>query len=116
MSIILKVSSGGVPAGSYLAKFIGMEPTNNEFGDGLRWQFEVANGPLKGAKTSRITSQSPTPKNACGKMLSGITGKTLTPGEDVNLDAHIGKTFLVVVINTESGGTRIDSVSPPPVG
>jgi hypothetical protein len=116
MSIVLKVSAGGVPAGSYLAKFVGVEATNNEYGDGLRWVFEVVNGPNKGAKTSRITSQAPTPKNACGKMLGGITGKTLTPGEDINLDSFIGKTYLVMVINTDGGGTRIDSVSAPPVG
>jgi hypothetical protein len=114
--MVLKVSAGGVPAGSYLATFTGVEATSNEYGDGLRWQFEVINGPNKGAKTSRITSQTPTPKNACGKMLSGITGKTLTPGEDIDLDGFIGKTFLVMVVNTDSGGTRIDSLSAPPVG
>lgn len=116
MSIVLKVSAGGVPVGSYLAKFVGVEATNNEYGDGLRWLFEVVSGPQKGVKTSRITSQSPTPKNACGKMLSGITGKPLTPGEDVALEAFVGKTFLVMVGPTDSGGTRVDSVSPPPVG
>jgi hypothetical protein len=117
MAKVLRVSSGGVPANSYLALFLGVEDTHNdEYGAGLRWEFEVVSGPHKGAKTSRTTSQTPTLKNACGKMLAGITAKTLVPDEDIDLDAYIGKTFFIVVVNTEKGGTRIDSVSPPPVG
>jgi len=115
MSMLLKVSAGGVPAGSYLAAFLGVEATNNEFGDGLRWQFEVAAGPSKGSKTSRTTSQSPTPKNACGKMLAGLSGKPLIPGEDHDVEAYVGKKFIIVVVNTDSGGTRVESVSPPPI-
>jgi hypothetical protein len=116
MAIILKVSAGGVPAGSYLATFLGIEETNNEYGAGLRWLFAVLSGPHKGLKTSRITSAAPTVKNSCGKVLSGITGKALTPGEDIDIESLINKTYLIVVGNTESGGTRIESVSPPPVG
>ena len=41
-----------------------------------------------------------------GKMLAGITGRTLTPGEDINLDAFVGKTFLVMVTNTEIGSAH----------
>jgi hypothetical protein len=113
--MVLKVSAGGVPAGSYLAALLGVEATNNEFGDGLRWQFEVLSGPWKGAKTSRITSQIPTVKNSCGKMLAGLTGKPLAPGEDHDIESFIGKKYLIVVVNTENGGTRVESVSPPPI-
>lgn len=116
MTKILKVSPGGVPAGSYLALYEGVEETSNEYGNGLRWMFQVTGGPHKGSRTSRITSDNPTPKNACGRMLAGLAGKTLTPGEDINLEAFVGKTYLVVVSNTDGGGTRIDSVSLPPVG
>lgn len=115
MSLILTVSAGGVPAGSYMAKFLGVEETNNDYGAGLKWLFEVVSGPQKSAKTSRITSPVPSLKNGCGKMLGGITGKPLTSGENVNLDPFIGKTYLIMVITAESGGTRIESVSPPPV-
>lgn len=34
----LTVSSGGVPAGSYLSKFVGVERITNDFGPGLVWQ------------------------------------------------------------------------------
>ncbi len=116
MAKILKVTTGGVPAGSYLARFTGYEETTTEYGDGLRWQFEPISGPYKGSKTSRITSQNPTMKNACGKILSGLIGKPLTPDQDIDLDSLIGKSYLIVVTNTETGGTRVDTVSPPPIG
>lgn len=116
MAKILRVSSGGVPAGSYMAKFLGVEETHNdEYGAGIRWLFEVISGPHKGGRPPRITSDRPTLKNGCGRMLAGITGRPLVPDEDIDLDLYIGKTYLVVVVNTESGGTRIESVSPPPV-
>jgi hypothetical protein len=115
MATVLTVSAGGVPPGSYLAVFTGGEPTSNEYGDGLRWQFEVLTGPFKGGKTSRTTTRIPTTKNSCGKMLSGLAGKPLAPGEDHDIESFIGKKYLIVVTTTDSGGTRVDSVSPPPV-
>jgi hypothetical protein len=116
MSIVLRVSSGGVPPGSYLAKFVGIEETHNqEYGAGIRWIFEIVTGPHKGGRPPRTTSPNPSLKNGCGKMLSGITGKPLIPGEDHDLEPFIGKTYLIVVVATESGSTKIDSVSPPPV-
>jgi hypothetical protein len=115
MSLILKVSAGGVPAGSYLAKFTGVEPTNNDYGDGLRWQFEVLNGEHKGLGTSRTTGNRPTLKNSAGKMLAGLAGSTLTPGVEFEPGKFVGHTYLIVVANTESGSTRVESVSAPPV-
>jgi hypothetical protein len=50
MSTVLRVSSGGVPPGSYLAKFLGVEDTHNdEYGPGFRWIFEIITGPKRGA-------------------------------------------------------------------
>ncbi len=115
MSFTLRVSAGGVPVGGHIATFVGVEPTKNDYGDGLKWIFEVVSGPSKGAKTYRITSQAPTLKNACGRMVSGITGKPLVIDEDVKLDQYFGKSYLVMVTTTEGGGTRVDSVSAPPV-
>jgi hypothetical protein len=105
------------PRRVYLAKFLGVEASpSNEYGEGRRWPFEVVSGPQKGSKTSRVTGQSPSLKNGCGKIVTGLTGKPLTPGDDIDVDLFIGKIYLIVVANTEGGGTRIDSVSPPPVG
>lgn len=115
MGLILKVSAGGVPAGSYLAKFTGVEPTNNDYGDGLRWQFDVLNGEHKGLATSRTTGNRPTLKNSAGKMLAGLAGGILTPGTEIDPSKYVDNTYLIVVANTESGSTRVDSVTAPPV-
>ena len=109
----LTVSNAGVPVGSYLAKFVGVEPTSNEIGEGIRWIFEVTNGPQRGQRCSRITNAVPTLKNACGKILAGL-GAVLVAGAQVDIDGFVGATFLIVVAQTDSGATRVESVSPPP--
>ena len=115
MAFTLTVTSGeGVPAGSYLATFAGIEPVNNEFGDGLRWQFTVVAGPQKGCKASRTTQPKPSPKNGCGKVLTGLLGRQLNPGESLDVEQFVGQTYLIVVAQTESGSTRVESVTQPP--
>jgi hypothetical protein len=54
-------------------------------------------------------------KNAAGKMLAGLMGKPLTAGEEVDLSQFVGKTYLVIVADTDGGGTRVETVSAPPV-
>ncbi len=113
------VQSAGVPAGSYLAKYTGVEAQPADplrgMGEGLRWAFEITNGPNAGKKTSRITGIAPTPGNACGKVLSGLLGKPLATGDEIDLDALVGKSYLVVVGAGPNGGaTRVESVTLPP--
>jgi hypothetical protein len=81
----------------------------------VRWRFEIASGPHQGGKASRITTPAPSLKNACGKMLAGLTGKPLTPDEQVDLAPFVGRNFLIVVAAAEGGGSRIETVSAPPV-
>jgi hypothetical protein len=113
--MLLKVSSGGVPAGSYLSKFVGVEGITNDYGPGLSWQWEILNGPHIGQSVRRITTVTPTSKNACGKILAGVIGQTLTVGDELDLSTFVGKTFLVVVGETERGGSRVESVTVAPV-
>ena len=112
----LTLSSGGVPAGSYLAKFVGVEASEpNQYGEGLRWRFEVANGPHAGTKITRTTGVTPTLKNKCGQFLIGVTGKSAL-GEEIDLSAYAGRTYLIVVVQRPEGGSSLDSVSIPPIG
>jgi hypothetical protein len=112
--MLLKVSAGGVPVGSYVAPFKGVETTTNEYGDGLRWWFEIPAGPHAGCKVGRITANRPTLKNSCGKMLAGITGKQLATDLEVDLTAYIGKMYLLIVAEGKNGGTYVDAVTQPP--
>lgn len=111
---VFKVTSGGVAPGSYYAKFVGIEPAppRPDMPDGIRWKWQLQSGET----ASRITTSNPTMRNACGKVLSGIIGKPITDGEEHDITAFIGKTYLVIVVACEGGGTRVETVSAPPVG
>ncbi len=65
----LKVT-GGVPEGSYLARFTNVEEVTNALGDGLKWTWEITSGAYSGQSASVTTSDSPSAKNRCGKIVS----------------------------------------------
>jgi hypothetical protein len=112
-----KIESGSVPAGNYRAKFLGVEeqPANvaKNYAAGLRWKWEILDGPQAKQVASRITGKSPTPANGCGKVISGLLGQPLTPGLAVDLGGCVGKTYLIVVQASPSGtGTRVEVCMP----
>jgi hypothetical protein len=111
----LLVSQGGAPPGSYLARFESVEAVTNDFGDGLKWWFEIVGGPHAGCKTSGITARKPTLKNSCGKLVSGILGTPLSNDMEIDLAAYFGQQFLVVVAQGKTGGTYVSAVTRPPV-
>ncbi len=118
MSLTFEIKAGaGVPAGFYKARFKEVEQTeHDEYGAGLKFVFEVVDGEQKGGAATRITSPSPTPKNAAGRMIAGITGTSLVPGAKIDLAPFVGKLYLVQVENVASGnGTRISTVMPSEV-
>jgi hypothetical protein len=115
---VFTVSTGGVPAGSYTGTFAGVEaqPENKEKGypPGIRWKFTVDAGPYAGQATSRVTGPSPSPVNGCGKMLSGLLGRGLSPGEQIDPDSFVGQRYMLVVAAAPGGGTRVEAVVPVP--
>ena len=105
---------GGPPPGFYKTKFLTVEATeHDEFGAGLKFCFEVTEGDHKGEQATRITSSSPTPKNAAGRMISGISSETLVAGRRVDLAPFVGLEYLTQVEATPNGnGSRIATVMP----
>src|SRR4051794_41104352 len=94
----LTIKSGGVPAGSYAARFIGVEQRESVHGPGLLWAWEVLKGPHAGAKVTGFTGDSPTPNNKCGRFLAGLLGGKLPPtGEVVDPSTLADKQCLVTV-------------------
>lgn len=106
---------GGVPEGTYLAKFVAMEPTTNSFGDGVKWHWEIVGGPQAGQRASCTTSPQPSARNSCGRIVSGMLGKSLTTGDEYDLAPLVGQTFLVVVRKGATGGTYVESCTKAPV-
>jgi len=108
MNFVIK--STDCPAGVYKARFTGVEEmTHAEYGDGLRFDFEIVDGPNKGKRTCRITSADPTPRNAAGRMLSDLAGVAPSNGVSINLDDCVGREYTIVVREGESGRTRVES-------
>ncbi len=102
---------GGPPVGVYKAKFVEVEETtHDEFGDGLKFVFEITSGDHAGEQATRITGPKPTPKNACGRMLAGISGETLKPGIKIDLAPHVGEIYMLQVEETKNDSTRIGTV------
>jgi hypothetical protein len=111
-----KMMSGGVPVGSYIGTFLGVEGVENEYGEALRWDWEITTGEFKGLRASRLTGRVPTLKNACGKLLSAVAGKSVGNGEEIDLAPCVGKTYLVIVGATDKGSTRVETATKPPLG
>ena len=107
----MRVSPASIPAGTYLARFLGIEPiVSDDYGPGFRWLWEIASGPLKGQLIARGTGRKPTARNACGLMLRSVTGTDLVVGQEFDLDELVGRLFTVVVVATATGGTRVQDV------
>jgi hypothetical protein len=113
--MLLLVSSGGPPPGNYTASFAGVEPvTNDQYGAGLRWKFQILYGPQAGQIASRTTGTNPTMKNGCGRILAGLLGRELQVGEQIDISLLVGRTYLIVVQTAENGGTRVETVVQSP--
>lgn len=112
MSMQFEVAQGGgPPVGVYKAKFVGVEETtHDEYGAGLKFVFDIIAGDHAGEQATRITQPKPTPKNACGRMLAGISGETLKPGVTIDLAPHVGETFMIQVEETKNDSTRIGTI------
>jgi hypothetical protein len=109
MNLVIK--SNECPTGIYQARFCGVEQTTHpEYGDGLRFNFEITAGPQKGVRTCRTTSAQPTPRNAAGRMLADLAGVAPANGVSLNPNDVVGKEYTIVVRESETGRVRVESV------
>jgi hypothetical protein len=106
--------SAGPPAGIYKATFEGVTKTNHpEYGDGARFDWKVTEGEHKGRIASRTGKPVPSAKNCTGRLMAGLLGRAIAPGERVSLAALVGKTFTIVVAAAPNGtATRVESCIP----
>ena len=106
--------SSGPPVGIYQGQFTEVKQTDSkEYGPGVCLTWTVDTGEHKGAKCSRTGKPTPTANNIIGKLISGLMGRQMKPGESVNLAEYVGRRFTVVVGASPSGkSTRVESVMP----
>lgn len=116
MKLTMGENKFDVPQGTYQAKFLGCqtrEPLQGtDYGPGLEWRFEIVSGPSAGKLCSRTTGQEPSAKNACGRMLVGITGGTVVKGQEVDISTYIGRLYLVTLAPNQAGtGVRVETAA-----
>ena len=108
----MTIQKSGIEPGQYTATFKGVEDIETQYGEGARFVFEV-----DGSTISRITKPQATMNNATGRIITGMVGKSLSPGEEVDLDALLDKQFAITVEHSTNGtSTRVaDRPAPRPV-
>jgi hypothetical protein len=105
------MGSGGVPAGSYSAEFIGAEDFEDKNGKGygpaLSLKWKILDGEHAGEIASRIAGKKLSPKSTLGKFAVALKGGQIASGEAFRLGDYIGLRGAILVEPTESGGTRV---------
>ena len=115
-----------VPIGSYYAFLCDVvETTHEEYGPGLRWDFEIDRGRYRRTIVSRTTKLEPTNRNSCGKFLSAVSGLPAEEAAQHDTDDFLETLGMIVVEQSPgSKGVRVgafvrdvaaeDDTSAPP--
>jgi hypothetical protein len=114
-------SEFGAPAGVYVAEFQGVFPMTEAtprlgrdgkpMPPGIEWRFKIVEGPFAGRIISRITSKTPTAKNACGVLLDGVAGRPLGLEEVFDPDTMRGRQYQVAVDRSKTNPDRTQVTS-----
>src|SRR5262245_47457314 len=89
-----------IPIGAYSAMLKSAELTTHpEFGAGVCFRFSITGGPQAGQEpcVTCSTERPPSPKNKLGRILAGMLGRSIQPGENIDATQFVGKPFSVVV-------------------
>ncbi len=116
-----------VPAGRYVARFVGTEEREDFVGTmgknagkpmpRMAWVFEVMEGEHRGERIPQETGTSAVIKSVAIRMLTGLNGGPLAVGQKVNTDAYVGRLYsLKVAPNPESTKGNLHIADLEPVG
>jgi hypothetical protein len=96
-----------VPIGSYTAKFQGVSTLQLPTGeDKWRWAWKINNGEHANKEASALTDIAINLNTHAGRLISGLLGRQLVAGEDVEqvIEGCKGKTYIVSVQPGPKGG------------
>jgi hypothetical protein len=100
-----------VPSATYSVTLDKVERAHSEkYGPGVRWVFIIAEGEFAGRKVARITGDTPSPRNAAGKLLGGMVGRPLQAEEVVDIDSLLHRRYIALVAETETGSSRVEAI------
>jgi hypothetical protein len=109
-----------VPTGTYVgAEFVAVEDfTLPKTGEAKwKWRWKIKTGAEANKEATALTDKSISSTTLPGRLLSGLLGKPLVPGENVKslVDGCKGKLYVVVVAEgTKGGKPGVRVVSPMP--
>jgi hypothetical protein len=113
-----------LPRGNYFADFAGAEIVQIPERQGsdvkvnrIRFTWKVTTGTEAGKMASTLTEPDIRPTTKAGRLISGMIGRNVVPGEDVQalVMSQKGKTFLVGVGPGPKGGKdSVQTVGPKP--
>jgi len=113
-------SKGGdsVPPDTYKGRFDRVEEREpNEHGESVRFVWTITAGDQSGREATRIcgVDRPPTAKNALGRILGGLAGKSLEIGQKIRVEDYVGRLYLLQVVDAPGGnGTRVETIFPVP--
>ena len=98
-----------VPAGAHNAIFKELKRIETQYGGRYQWLFELNDGRSISAFSA---VQAPTTKNKTGRFLAALSGKPLAAGTAVNPADYIGMEYMVIVVPSDNGGTKLEMFNP----
>lgn len=107
--LTIRTSQDFAPVGTHNAKFVGIEPIENKWGNGYRWVFETNEGKKISGFSDR--DKPPTPNNITGRWLSALSKQPATDGARINTDDFIGKPYMLIVAPNGDNKTKLETFS-----
>lgn len=105
-----KMSAGGPPPGTYAARFVRIESYEEnveKYGAGVRLVWVILNGDHANEEATAICSAKLSAKSKLGKFATALNGGPIAAGTEVDFDAFVGVTGMIVVEETDGGGTKV---------
>ena len=106
-----------IPEGVYKAKLKDIEEGTGEYGDYVKFTFEIAEGEYKGITRNSVASKkiSKTSSGKASKLydyVKALTKTTPITGEDIDLESLIGKECQIIVKDgTEKDGITYQTIT-----
>jgi len=100
MGLVIKYSEAkAVPEGMYVVKLTKLEPqTHAQWGEGIKWNFEITEGEHAGVNITAISSTKVSPKSKIFSWVQSF-GITLEAGQEFDLEELIGRVVHAKVQN-----------------
>ena len=94
----------GVRPGTYHGFFSDAAPTSHDdYGPGIRWDFQIDEGTCAGATVSRTTKDIASPANTCGKFWQMVSGLDFEAAAQCDTEEWTGATGTIEVEQSPSG-------------